>query len=259
MPIETAVFSGQGGEVEGADPEAHIMTVHARGHIRAYFECDGMSVCRELRPGIIDLIPARREVRVVDEGPWQLLMLRIPERLDRADPGRVVHPPRRQGAILGLDEPALANLAWRLHRVSQTGPPLLREYLSDELIRRLGWERMEPSSRYGSLTAGQLRSLLDTIEERVGFTLSIAELSREIRLSPTAVKVGFRQATGIPIHRYIVQRRTARARLMLLEGRLPASQIALELGFAHQTHMIRWMRRLFGLSPRELARLVKAT
>jgi AraC family transcriptional regulator len=40
----------------------------------------------------------------------------------------------------------------------------------------------------------------------------------------------------------------------LLQGRLNASQIALETGFAHQSHMAHWMGRLLGVTPRELVK-----
>jgi len=41
---------------------------------------------------------------------------------------------------------------------------------------------------------------------------------------------------------------------LLLQGRLTASQIALDAGFAHQSHMAHWMGRLLGMTPRELAK-----
>jgi len=34
-----------------------------------------------------------------------------------------------------------------------------------------------------------------------------------------------------------------------MRGELPASQIALEAGFAHQSHMARCMRRMLGMTP----------
>jgi AraC family transcriptional regulator len=58
----------------------------------------------------------------------------------------------------------------------------------------------------------------------------------------------------MPVHQYVVQRRVERARTLLLQGRLSASQVALETGFAHQSHMAHWMNRLLGVTPRELAR-----
>lgn len=44
------------------------------------------------------------------------------------------------------------------------------------------------------------------------------------------------------------------ATILLLQGRLSASQIALETGFSHQSHMARCMRRLLGVGPSALVR-----
>jgi len=40
-----------------------------------------------------------------------------------------------------------------------------------------------------------------------------------------------------------------RAKSLLRDGRLSISDVALEAGFAHQSHMAHHMRRTFGLSP----------
>ncbi|KYF72421.1 hypothetical protein BE15_48030 [Sorangium cellulosum] len=55
------------------------------------------------------------------------------------------------------------------------------------------------------------------------------------------------------MHEYVVQRRVERARALLLRGDLPASQVAIEAGFAHQSHMARCMRRVLGVTPTALA------
>jgi AraC family transcriptional regulator len=59
---------------------------------------------------------------------------------------------------------------------------------------------------------------------------------------------------GVPVHQYVIQRRVERARTLLLQGKLNASQIALDTGLAHQSHMAHWMGRPLGVTPRELTR-----
>jgi AraC family transcriptional regulator len=39
-----------------------------------------------------------------------------------------------------------------------------------------------------------------------------------------------------------------------MEGELSISQVALEAGFAHQSHMARWMRRILGVKPTDVRR-----
>jgi AraC-like DNA-binding protein len=55
-------------------------------------------------------------------------------------------------------------------------------------------------------------------------------------------------------NRNVVRRRVERARSLLLSSGMPMSQIALEAGFAHQSHMAYWMRRVLGLTPGAIVR-----
>ena len=59
---------------------------------------------------------------------------------------------------------------------------------------------------------------------------------------------------GQSVHAYVMERRVQRARALLLEKKLPISEVALEAGFAHQSHLARWMRRLLGVTPSEILR-----
>ncbi|WP_437604280.1 helix-turn-helix domain-containing protein [Sorangium sp. So ce590] len=62
------------------------------------------------------------------------------------------------------------------------------------------------------------------------------------------------RSTGLPVHEYVVRRRVERVKALLSRGDLPASQVAIEAGFAHQSHMARCMRRVPGVTPTALAR-----
>lgn len=56
---------------------------------------------------------------------------------------------------------------------------------------------------------------------------------------------------GTPVHRYIIERRVERAAQLLAAGE-PISSVAAEVGFAHASHMARWMRRLLRTTPSQL-------
>lgn len=57
----------------------------------------------------------------------------------------------------------------------------------------------------------------------------------------------------MPVHGYVIERRVARARELLLAGRHTIAQVAIETGFTHQSHLARCMRRVLGVSPSQLA------
>lgn len=58
----------------------------------------------------------------------------------------------------------------------------------------------------------------------------------------------FKAAFGVAPHTYLIQLRLARARRLLAAGQTPA-RVATSLGFADQSHMGRWFRRAYGLTP----------
>lgn len=107
--------------------------------------------------------------------------------------------------------------------------------------------RSEPA-----LPAWRLRHVIDYIDAHLDRDLALAELAAIAQFSPSHFKALFKQATGTPVHRFVLERRVERARQRLLEGRMSMTDIALEAGFAHSSHMARCMRKLTGISPNAL-------
>lgn len=64
----------------------------------------------------------------------------------------------------------------------------------------------------------------------------------------------FSAAYGLSPHAYLVQRRLNRARFLLSRGESPAAAAA-AAGFADQSHLGRWFRRAFGMTPAAYRRL----
>jgi AraC family transcriptional regulator len=90
------------------------------------------------------------------------------------------------------------------------------------------------------------------IEEHLPERLPLNALADVMGLSPSQLKTLFRRSVGVPVHQYIIRQRVERAVLLLRENRLPLSQVALEAGFAHQSHLALHIRRLLGVTPRHL-------
>jgi AraC-like DNA-binding protein len=61
----------------------------------------------------------------------------------------------------------------------------------------------------------------------------------------------FKSTTGLALHAWLVRLRVDRVREMLSSG-MPASEAATACGFSDQPHMARWLRRLAGMTPREV-------
>jgi len=110
-----------------------------------------------------------------------------------------------------------------------------------------------PSSRAG-LSHSQLARVTDYIEAHLGDDVSLLRLARISGVSASHLRALFKRSVGVPIHEYVIRRRVERARSLLVEGELAASEIALQAGFSHQSHMARCMRRILGVTPTSVAK-----
>ncbi|MEI9936604.1 MAG: AraC family transcriptional regulator [Pseudomonadota bacterium] len=114
----------------------------------------------------------------------------------------------------------------------------------------------ERSSVRAGLAPWQLRRAHEFIEANLARDPSIADLARECRLSASHFARAFRQATGMPPHRWLTQRRVERAKELLLLERSPdLTQIALACGFVDQSHLTRVFARYEKYSPGKWRRL----
>src|SRR4029078_2032697 len=77
---------------------------------------------------------------------------------------------------------------------------------------------------------------------------TLAEIAAEIRGSPVYLTQVFQKAEGIPLYRYHLRRRFARA-LDLIERYDDLSALAAELGFSSHSHFTAAFGRAYGRSP----------
>lgn len=91
------------------------------------------------------------------------------------------------------------------------------------------------------------------IEEHLGEPLDVVRISREVNLSRPHFTRVFRAIEGVPPWSYVTERRVRRA-VELLESDRPLSEVALDAGFADQSHLTRVFKRVIGRTPGEVRR-----
>lgn len=97
--------------------------------------------------------------------------------------------------------------------------------------------------------AHDVSNVMRHIHDNLGTTLTIAQLARIAGLSRFHFCRVFKRATGCTVHQYVVEHRLARARAMLESTNQPISQIALDAGFASQSHLNASFKAQYGLTP----------
>lgn len=112
-----------------------------------------------------------------------------------------------------------------------------------------------PRPTRGRLGKDTLKRLRDYVDQHLDETIAVAELSRLAGRSPFHFSRIFVRTVGVTPHRYVVRLRLKRAVELAREGRLSLAEIAARTGFADQSHLSRWVRRVYGAS---LAQFVPA-
>jgi AraC family transcriptional regulator len=240
----------------------HLLGMHVGAPIRAACRCGGRMQRRLQIHGDIDVVPAGQEGYWEDELSATVLSLRLSPALMRTaaeglgvESQRVGIAPRFQ-----LRDQQIEHIGWALKAELEAGYPggqLYAESLGLALATRLLYLNLPHSKsaiqQYG-LSERQLHRVSDYIEANLDRDLSLDQLAEIVGLRASHFKALFKHSTGLPVHQFVIRRRVERARALLLKGELPTGQIALEAGFAHQSHMARWMRRLLGVTPTDIAR-----
>ncbi|MEA2573512.1 MAG: hypothetical protein QOH93_810 [Chloroflexia bacterium] len=93
----------------------------------------------------------------------------------------------------------------------------------------------------------------DYIEARFAEKISLDDLAALVHLHPVYLLRTFRDATGLPPHAYLNQVRIRHAKALLRAGVAP-SAVAVDVGFADQSHLARHFRHQVGVSPSRYAR-----
>jgi len=163
----------------------------------------------------------------------------------------VYRAPRR-----GIDPRAQALVALLRHSLTQGAIETLEaETLALTLIRRSLGERTShvPASSYGRQKLVDRTKLLLAVQPARRWTL--AEIAREVGVSPVYLTQVFAQVEGIPLYRYQLRLRLAHA-LDLLASCDDLTMLGLQLGFSSHSHFSAAFRQLYGRTPAEFRRSV---
>lgn len=120
--------------------------------------------------------------------------------------------------------------------------------LAVHLFRNYSGARVAGAAR-GGLGTRRLRRVVEFIEARLGEELTQAELARAADLSPHHFASAFRTSAGVTPHRYLMERRIARAAELLSKSEASVTTVAHALGFASHGHFSETFRRFVGVTP----------
>jgi AraC family transcriptional regulator len=153
-------------------------------------------------------------------------------------------------------DPASIQAAQALRRLLLSGDavdPLTCEHLVLALkARATAMLSLKPGRAEAWMTPQRLRRIDELIEAKLDARLTVQDLAEALGLSTGFFARAFKRATGQAPHDYVIDRRIARARLLLRDRHLGLAAIALAAGFASHAHMTATFRTRLGIPPQSL-------
>jgi len=241
------------------EQDRHVLVIHAAGQMASMdtiFENGPRSDTRP-EPGGIWLIPAGRRYAALARGDMarfiEIQLPVCPRGYREAELRPVIagtdafllHAGERLAALIGSKDDISQMLGENLTEALR-GHLLLEYALGDAFPAQFG------SPAHFSIREQTM--LRDFIEDHLGEGLSLESMANLTERSVHNLLIAFRRAFGMTPIQYVIERRLARARMMLLGSRLTITEIALATGFASHSHLTATFRRHLGMSPSEWRR-----
>jgi AraC-like DNA-binding protein len=124
-----------------------------------------------------------------------------------------------------------------------------------EGTERLGTVVQIPAQRSAPTTQGglptyKLRQVVEFIDAHIDQAINLTQLAAVASLSPFHFHREFKRSTGLTPGKYILEARIKRAETLLRESDLPLAQVAIQVGFADQSHFTVAFRKATSMTPR---------
>lgn len=174
---------------------------------------------------------------------------------------------RLREALLDREEPVvshggqLAGIAVRLyHAAAETdaASALVTEGLLLELLGEIARRGRACARPLGSVERKAPRWLAQTREllhARFAESLTLAEIAAAVGVHPVYLASTFRRQFGCTVGDYVRRLRVDHAAREMVRSRAPLVEIALDAGFADQSHFTRAFKQLLGMTPAEYRRV----
>lgn len=129
------------------------------------------------------------------------------------------------------------------------------QMLAVHLLRNYGSAKIDITMPRGKLSSQQINMVTEFVWANIREELSLDEMARLVGFSPYHFTRLFRQSTGHTPHQFVLRQRIEFAKRLIRSCDMPLIQVAIESGFASQSHMTQMFRRFLGITPKSYREL----
>lgn len=260
-PLSAVEAHATPGRHSGVVMPEHRLILYLTPGVPIECSCEGVKQRRIQAPYDFDIVPAGASGVWEDHRACDMISVRLAPRLLTSTAEALALPLDRieLAPQLGVRDPMVEHVVRALAAEIAAPEPASRIY-ADSLATALATRLLQSFAALGTagrqtLSKPQVRRIVEFVDANLDGELTLEQLAEVAGMSIPHLTTLFRRTMGQSVHAYVMERRVQRARALLLERRMTIAQVALETGFAHQSHMARWMRRLLGVTPSEVLRV----
>jgi AraC family transcriptional regulator len=123
--------------------------------------------------------------------------------------------------------------------------------MAAHLLRYYSTRRHRFAEYEDGLSKQKLKQALDYIQVHLDENLSLGEIANTVGMSQYYFCHLFKRSTGMSPHQYLIQQRVERAKHLLKRSERSITWVALECGFANQSHFAKRFRQHTGMNPKQ--------
>lgn len=203
-------------------------------------------------------MPARSELQSAANRRYRETVISLSDRLLIETTHAYIE---RASAAIRYDKigtPEIAGIVGALHGLITSGEMLAWPLLADSLAQAMTVsvvrhfapaEASKADAKCMVLSVARERRAIEYVEANIGKTIRLKDMAAAAALSVFHFSRAFKQSTGMSPARFVTARRVRAAQVLLTISEKPLVEIALECGFASQSHMTQAFKRLVGVTP----------
>lgn len=236
--------------------------MHRPARIKRVVSGERTPVDVDLRPRMLGIVPVDRDSDWQLRGSPDILTVYLRRcMVERVAAEWLQIDSRRSELIprLAFNDPMLEQLGLQLLSAARRGDGSDDGLYADQVARLFAAHLLREHSTAAraradsrpdaTLSSCRMRHVQDLIESSLHSDLGLARLAAEAGVGEHAFTVAFTRAFGVTPHRYVVQRRIERAKELLRGTDMAVVDVAIETGFASQSHLAATFKRVVGVTP----------
>jgi len=241
---------GHGMTDSAAKRESYVACVHLERLGEYDIWCDGEQESPgPLASGVLHVNDMRRSWRADIRDPFRVVNFCIPQSafddITEGEGGAPVEELHCPMSLARVDD-VLKNFAMAL-LPALANPDQANKLFADfaaravtaHLAKTYGAVPFRPKYGRGGLAPWQEKRAKEMLRANLSGDLSLPDLASACRLSAGHFSRAFKQTVGCPPHQWLLHQRVERAKELILNTKEPLCAIALETGFADQSHFTR--------------------